>query len=89
MKKITAFVIVELKKLYRAPMNLAVMVIMPVALALIFYFALRNVYNDYYPIPGMNHFEFLLPGLMGYAVIYMGMMVGRLGRNKRRGRGIG
>jgi ABC-2 type transport system permease protein len=23
----------------------------------------------------MNHFEFLLPGLMGYAVIYMGMMV--------------
>jgi ABC-2 type transport system permease protein len=23
----------------------------------------------------MNHFEYLLPGVMGYAVIYMGMMV--------------
>jgi ABC-2 type transport system permease protein len=36
---------------------------------------LRNIYNDYYPVPGMNHFEYLLPGVMGYAVIYMGMMV--------------
>jgi ABC-2 type transport system permease protein len=33
------------------------------------------VTNDYYPVPGMNHFEYLLPGVMGYAVIYMGMMV--------------
>jgi ABC-2 type transport system permease protein len=70
-----ALVGVELKKLWRAPMNLAVMVIMPVALALIFYLALSGVTNDYYPVPGMNHFEYLLPGVMGYAVIYMGMMV--------------
>jgi len=75
MQKITALVVVELKKLYRAPMNLGVMVLMPIALALIFHFALGNVYNDYYPVPGMNHFEYLLPGVMGYAVIYMGMMV--------------
>ena len=74
-QKMFALVMVELKKLYRAPMNLAVMVLMPVGLTLIFYFALGNVYNDYYPVPGMNHFEFLLPGVMGYAVIYMGMMV--------------
>ena len=75
MQKIMALVIVELKKLYRAPMNLAVMVIMPVGLALIMFFALGNVKNDYYPVPGMNHFEYLLPGIMGMAIIYMGMMV--------------
>ena len=56
-------------------MNLAVMLLMPVGLTLIFYLALGSVYNDYYPVPGMNHFEYLLPGVMGYAVIYMGMMV--------------
>ena len=74
-QKIIALVQVELKKLYRDPMNLIVMLLMPVGLALIFYLALGNVYNDYYPVPGMNHFEYLLPGVMGYAVIYMGMMV--------------
>jgi ABC-2 type transport system permease protein len=74
-RKIIALVGVELKKLYRDPMNLGVMVLMPVGLALIFYLALSHVYNDYYPVPGMNHFEYLLPGVMGYAVIYMGMMV--------------
>jgi ABC-type multidrug transport system permease subunit len=70
-----ALVVVELKKLYRDPMSLAVMLLMPVGLALIFYFALSGITNDYYPVPGMNHFEYLLPGVMGYAVIYMGMMV--------------
>jgi ABC-2 type transport system permease protein len=74
-QKIGALVAVELKKLYREPMSLAVMVLMPIGLTLIFYLALSNVYNDYYPIPGMNHFEYLLPGVTGYAVIYMGMMV--------------
>jgi len=75
LQKMSALVVVELKKLYRDPMNLAVMLLMPVGLTLIFYLALGSVYNDYYPIPGMNHFEYLLPGVMGYAVIYMGMMV--------------
>ena len=75
LQKIGALVVVELKKLYRDPMSLAVMVLMPVGLALIFYFALSGITNDYYPVPGMNHFEYLLPGVMGYAVIYMGMMV--------------
>jgi ABC-2 type transport system permease protein len=74
-QKIKALVIVELKKLYRYPMSLAVMVLMPVGLTLVFYLAMSNIYNDYYPVPGMNHFEYLLPGVMGYAVIYMGMMV--------------
>lgn len=76
LQKIGALVVVELKKLYRDPMSLIVMVLMPVGLALIFYFALSGITdNDYYPVPGMNHFEYLLPGVMGYAVIYMGMMV--------------
>ena len=70
-----ALIVVELKKLYRAPMNLAVLVLMPVALTLIFYFALSGITDDYYPRPDMNHFEYLLPGVMGYSVIYMGMMV--------------
>ena len=74
-QKIGALVVVELKKLYRDPMNLIVLLLMPLGLTLIFYLALRNVSNDYYPVPGMNHFEYLLPGIMGYAVIYMGMMV--------------
>jgi ABC-2 type transport system permease protein len=74
-QRITALVVVELKKLYRDLMSLAVMLLMPVGLTLIFYLALGNVYNDYYPVPGMNHFEYLMPGVMGYAVIYMGMMV--------------
>jgi ABC-2 type transport system permease protein len=74
-KKVRALVGVELKKLYRDPMTLAVLVLMPVGLTLVFYFALSGVSNDYYPVPGMNHFQYLLPGVMGYAVIYMGMMV--------------
>ena len=76
LRTIGALVVVELKKLYRDPMNLAVMLLMPVGLALVFYFALRGITdNSYYPVPGMNHFEYLLPGVMGYAIIYMGMMI--------------
>jgi ABC-2 type transport system permease protein len=74
-QRIAALVVVELKKLYRDLMSLAVMLLMPIGLTLIFYLALSGVYNDYYPVPGMNHFEYLLPGVMGYSVIYMGMMV--------------
>jgi ABC-2 type transport system permease protein len=75
-QKIGALVGVELKKVYRDVMTLFVMVLMPVGLALVYYVALRNITdNDYYPVPGMSHFEYLLPGTMGYAVIYMGMMV--------------
>jgi ABC-2 type transport system permease protein len=75
MQKLKALVIVELKKLYRDPVNLAVLLLMPVGLAVVYYLALSDITNDYYPVPGMNHFEYLLPGTMGYAVIYMGMMV--------------
>ena len=56
-------------------MTLAVLLLMPVGLTLVFYLALSSITNDYYPVPGMNHFEYLLPGVMGYAIIYMGMMV--------------
>jgi ABC-2 type transport system permease protein len=76
-QRIVALVTVELKKVYRDPMTLAVLLLMPVGLALLFYVALGNVSNasGYYPVPGMTHFEYLLPGVMGYAIIYMGMMV--------------
>ena len=76
-QRIVALVTVELKKVYRDPMTLAVLLLMPVGLALLFYVALGKVSNasGYYPVPGMTHFQYLLPGVMGYAVIYMGMMV--------------
>jgi ABC-2 type transport system permease protein len=73
-QKMWNLVIVEVKKLYRDPMNLAVMLLMPVGLTLVYYLALGNLYQD--PLrPEMSHFEYLVPGTMGYAVIYMGMMV--------------
>ncbi|MGD1992175.1 MAG: ABC transporter permease [Anaerolineae bacterium] len=73
-KKMVALVGVELKKLYRDPMNLAIMLLMPLGLTLIYYLALGNLYQD--PArPEMSHFEYLVPGTMGYAVIYMGMMI--------------
>jgi ABC-2 type transport system permease protein len=73
-KKMVALVGVELKKLYRDPMNLAIMLLMPLGLTLIYYLALGNLYQD--PArPDMSHFEYLVPGTMGYAVIYMGMMI--------------
>jgi ABC-2 type transport system permease protein len=75
-QKMIALAKVELKKLYRDPATLAVLLLMPVGLTLVYYLALSDITNnDYYPVPGMNHFEYLLPGTMGYAVIYMGMMV--------------
>ena len=76
MQRVSALIGVELKKLYRDIMTLAVLLLMPVGLTVIFYFALGGVSNDYYPASVSNHFEYLLPGVMGYAVIYMGMMVG-------------
>jgi ABC-2 type transport system permease protein len=75
LQKVSVLVGVELKKLYRDPITLAVLMLMPLGLTIVYYLALGSVTNDYYPVPGMNHFEYLLPGTMGYAVIYMGMMV--------------
>jgi ABC-2 type transport system permease protein len=75
MKKIGVLAVVELKKLYRDPMTLAVLLLMPVGLTLVYYVALSGISNDYYPVPGMDHFQYLLPGTMGYAIIYMGMLV--------------
>jgi ABC-2 type transport system permease protein len=75
MKKIGILAAVEMKKLYRDPMTLAVLLLMPVGLTLVYYVALSGVSNDYYPVPGMNHFQYLLPGTMGYSIIYMGMLV--------------
>lgn len=75
LQKIGDLVVVELKKLYRDPTSLAVMLLMPVGLTVVYYLALSSITNDYYPVPGINHFEYLLPGVMGYAVIYMGMLV--------------
>ena len=71
-QKIRALVQVELKKLYRDPTILAVMLLMPVGLTLVFYLAFRDLPSD---IPTLSQFELMVPGTMGYGVIYMGMMV--------------
>jgi hypothetical protein len=55
-------------------MNLGVPVLMLVGLTLVFYLALGRITNDHYRAHGMNHFEYLLPGVMGYSVISMSMM---------------
>ena len=72
-REMMALVGVELKKLYRDPMSLAVMLAMPDMLTLVFYFALGNLPTWW--LEGASHFEFLVPGTMGIAVIYMIMMV--------------
>lgn len=75
-RKVMALVIVELKKTVRDLMSLAMLLLFPIMMTLVYYFALGDVQGDYnYPVPGMSHFEYLLPGVMGYAVIYMGMIV--------------
>lgn len=73
-QKLRALIMVEFKKLFRDPMTLAVIVLMPVGLTLIYYVALGNLYQDPQR-PELSHFEYLVPGTMGYAVIYMGMML--------------
>ena len=76
LQTIRALVAVELKKLYRDPMTLGVLLLMPVGLTLVFYLALGDIRNDYYGYASeMSHFDYLLPGVMGYAIIYMGMIV--------------
>lgn len=72
-QKMLALVGVELKKLFRDPMSLVVMVLMPVSLTLVFYITMRDLPTWW--LEGASHFEFLVPGAMGFAVIYMGMMV--------------
>jgi len=72
-RKMFALIKVELKKLYRDPMSLVVMLLMPVSLTLVFYFTMRDLPTWW--LEGASHFEFLVPGAMGFAVIYMGMMV--------------
>ena len=42
-RKIAALVKVELKKLYRDPMNLAVILGMPIVLTLVFYLAMKDM----------------------------------------------
>ena len=76
LQTIRALVVVELKKLYRDPMTLGILLLMPVGLTLVFYLALGDIRNDYYGYASeMSHFDYLLPGAMGYAIIYMGMIV--------------
>jgi ABC-type multidrug transport system permease subunit len=67
-----ALVGVELKKLYRDPTSLAVILAMPVVLTLVFYLAMGDMPTWW--LEGATHFEFLVPGTMGIAVIYMTML---------------
>ena len=66
-------------------MNLFVLLLMPISLTLIFYIAMKDVPTWW--LEGASHFEFLVPGAMGFAIIYMGMMVA-LALNEYREAGI-
>lgn len=83
--KMLALINVELKKLVRDPMNLFVLLLMPISLTLIFYIAMKDLPTWW--LEGASHFEFLVPGAMGFAIIYMGMMVA-LGLNEYREAGL-
>jgi len=83
--KMIALIKVELKKLFRDPMSLVVMLLMPVSLTLVFYISMRDIPTWW--LEGASHFEFLVPGAMGFAVIYMGMMVA-MGLNEYREAGL-
>lgn len=83
--KMIALINVELKKLVRDPMNLFVLLLMPISLTLIFYIAMKDLPTWW--LEGASHFEFLVPGAMGFAIIYMGMMVA-LGLNEYREAGL-
>jgi ABC-2 type transport system permease protein len=72
-RNINALVKVEMKKLYRDPMSLGIIILMPVGLALIIYLAFRDLYPP--DIAPLSQFELMLPGTMGYGIIYLGMMV--------------
>ena len=48
-QKMIALVKVELKKLYRDPMSLAIILLMPVGFTLVFYFAMRDIPTWYLP----------------------------------------
>ena len=83
--KMIALIQVELKKLFRDLTSLFVMLLMPITLILVFYISMRDIPTWW--LEGASHFEFLVPGAMGYAVIYMGMMVA-MGLNEYREAGI-
>ena len=71
-RAIAALVGVELKKLYRDPTSLAVILAMPTVLTLVLSLAMGDLPTWW--LEGATHFEFLVPGLMGLAVIYMIML---------------
>jgi ABC-2 type transport system permease protein len=72
LRETIALVGVELKKLYRDPTSLAVILAMPTVLTLVFYLAMGDLPTWW--LEGATHFEFLVPGTMGMAVIYMIML---------------
>ena len=64
-----ALVNVELKKLFREPLNLAMNLIMPVSLTLVFWLAFGKMYAK--STPDISQFGKMVPGTVGYAIIFL------------------
>ena len=75
MQRISALVKMELKKIIREPAYLFMMLLFPLVLTLAFGLAFGTMDSV---IPGKSQFEFMVPGLFGYACIFMIMTVAQV-----------
>jgi len=72
LQRISALVKMELKKIIREPAYLFMMLLFPLVLTLSFGLGFATMPSQ---IPGKTQFEFMVPGLFGYACIFIIMTV--------------
>jgi len=72
MQRISALVIMELKKMIREPAYLFLMILFPAVLALVFGLTFSSIPSAE---PGISQFTFMAPGLFSYACIFIIMTV--------------
>ncbi len=71
-KKIIALVKMELKKLYREPATLFLMIIFPLILTLFFGLGFKDIDSG---TPGVSQFDVMVPGLYAFVCIFIIMTV--------------
>jgi len=75
MQRISALVKMELKKIIREPAYLFLMLLFPLVLTLAFGLGFSEMQSA---IPGKSQFEYMVPGLFGYACIFIIMTVAQV-----------
>ncbi|HEC38765.1 MAG TPA: hypothetical protein ENI29_11055, partial [bacterium] len=71
-QKILALVKVQLKKLYREPASLFLMILFPIMLTVFFGIGFVTVDSA---IPGVSQFDVMVPGLYAFVCIFIIMTV--------------